>query len=106
MNDEYYLFLSYKDRTVKFRVQNPSLPLAQLMQNLRHAVGKDGKLIFDFPSVDRTGAPLDYFFAKEDTDINEVRILRPRIGHTDQTLADYNVCEGDTLYVIPDPFPG
>ncbi|MCF0166742.1 MAG: hypothetical protein HUJ89_06260 [Bacteroidales bacterium] len=103
---EYFLYLSYKDRTVKFRVQNPDLPLSQLMSNVKHATGKDGKLIFDFPSVDRTGAPLDYFFGKEDTQINETRILRPRIGRSDQLLSDYNVNNGDTLFIVPDPFPG
>lgn len=63
-------------------------------------------LIFDFPSIDQTGAPLDYFFGKEDPTTNEVRVLRPRIGKTDQTLADYNVKNGDTVFLIPDPFPG
>ena len=76
------------------------------MNNLRHAIGKDGRLIFDFPSIDQTGAPLDYFFGKEDPAINEIRVLRPRIGKSDQTLADYNVRNGDTVFLIPDPFPG
>ena len=77
-----------------------------LMSNLRHAIGKDGRLIFDFPSVDMTGAPLDYFFGKEDPQINEIRVLRPRIGKEDQTLADYKINNGDTVFLIPDPFPG
>ena len=76
------------------------------VNNLRHAIGKDGRLIFDFPSVDPTGAPLDYFFGKEDPVVNEVRILRPRIGRTEQTLADYQIHNGDTIFLIPDPFPG
>lgn len=59
---------------------NPQAPLSTLMNNLRHALGKDGRLIFDFPSIDPTGAPLDYFFGKEDTTTHEVRVLRPRIG--------------------------
>ena len=84
----------------------PQAPLSSLMSNLRHAVGKDGRLIFDFPSIDQTGAPLDYFFGKEDPAINEIRVLRPRIGKSDQTLADYNVRNGDTVFLIPDPFPG
>ena len=84
----------------------PQAPLSSLMSNLRHAVGKDGRLIFDFPSIDQTGAPLDYFCGKEGPTTNEVRVLRPRIGKTDQTLADYNVKNGDTVFLIPDPFPG
>jgi hypothetical protein len=104
--EDYFLNIVYKNKVVKFRVINPEAPLSQLMTNLRHAIGQDGKLIFDFPSVDQTGAPLDYFFGKEDPEIHEVRVLRPRIGRTDQTLADYDVHNGDTVQLIPDPFPG
>ncbi|MEG1659119.1 MAG: hypothetical protein RR304_00890 [Bacteroides sp.] len=104
--EDFFLDLIYKNKQVKFRIVNPEASLGTLMNNLCHAVGKDGKLIFDFPSIDTTGAPLDYFFAKEDPTVHEVRVLRPRIGRTEQTLADYNVNNGDTLFLIPDPFPG
>ena len=104
--EEFLLDLIYKNKTVKFRVVNPDAPLSTLMTNLRHAVGNDGKLIFDFPSIDNTGAPIDYFFGKEDPEVHEVRVLRPRIGKDDQTLADYNVKNGDKLFLVPDPFPG
>lgn len=104
--EEFLLDIIYKNKTVKFRVVNPDAPLSTLMTNLRHAVGNDGKLIFDFPSIDNTGAPIDYFFGKEDPEVHEVRVLRPRIGKDDQTLADYNVKNGDKLFLVPDPFPG
>jgi hypothetical protein len=104
--EEFMLDLIYKNKTVKFRVVNPDAPLSTLMNNLRHAVGNDGKLIFDFPSIDNTGAPLDYFFGKEDPEVHEVRVLRPRIGKEDQRLSDYNVKNGDKLFLVPDPFPG
>ncbi len=104
--DDFFLNIIYKNKKVKFKVVNPYAPLATLMNNLRHAIGSDGKLIFDFPSIDTTGAPLDYFFGKEDSDVNEIRVLRPRIGKSDQTLADYNVKNGDSLFLVPDPFPG
>ena len=103
---EFLLDIVYKNKTVRFRVVNPEAPLSTLMDNLRHAIGNDGKLIFDFPSIDSTGAPLDYFFGKEDPEVHEIRVMRPRIGKTDQTLADYNVFNGDTVSLIPDPFPG
>lgn len=105
-NQDFLLNITYKNKTVKFKVVNPDAPLSTLMTNLRHAIGNDGKLIFDFPSIDQTGAPLDYFFGKEDPEVHELRVLRPRIGKTDQTLRDYNVNNGDTLSLIPDPFPG
>lgn len=104
--EEFFIHIIYKNKTVKFKVMNPESPLEQLMQNLRHAVGKDGRLIFDFPSVDQTGAPLDYFFGKNDPVVNEVRVLRPRIGKNDKTLLDYGISNGDTVYLIADPFPG
>lgn len=103
---EFFLNIVCQNKKVKFRVMNPSLPLATLMSNLRHATGKDGRLIFDFPTIDETGAPLDYYFGKEDTEVNEIRVMRPRIGKEDQTLADYNIQDGDTIYLVPDPFPG
>ncbi len=105
-SQDYFLNIIYKNKKVKFRVQNPEAPLSVLMTNLRHVIGNDGRLIFDFPSIDSTGAPLDYFFGVEDPDIHEMRIMRPVIGHTDQTLADYNVHNGGTVHLIPDPFPG
>lgn len=105
-NNEFFLNIVYKNKSVKFRVMNPEAPLATLLNNLRHAIGNDGKLIFDFPSIDATGAPLDYFFGKEDPDVHEIRIMRPRIGKSDQSLSDYHVGNGDTVYLVPDPFPG
>lgn len=104
--EDFFLNIIYKDKKVKFRITNPEAPLSTLMQNLRHAIGQDGRLIFDFPSVDQTGAPLDYFFGVEDDTVHEIRILRPRIGHADQTLIDYNIQNEGTVFLVPDPFPG
>ena len=52
--EEFFLDISYKNKTVRFKVVNPDAPLATLMDNLRHAIGEDGRLIFDFPSIDQT----------------------------------------------------
>ena len=104
--EEFFLDISYKNKTVRFKVVNPDAPLATLMDNLRHSIGEDGRLIFDFPSIDQTGAPLDYFFGKEDPQVHEIRVMRPRICREDQKLADYNVKNGDLVYLVPDPIPG
>lgn len=104
--EDYILELVYKDKRVKFKVIDSTATLSTLMNNLRHSTGVDGRLIFDFPSIDQTGAPVDYFFGKQDEQTAQVRVLRPRIGHEEQHLADYNVNNGDTLFIIPDPFPG
>lgn len=102
----FFLDIAYKNQTVRFKVVNPDAPLSTLMTNLHHAIGEDGKLVFDFPSIDDTGAPLDYFFGREDPEVHEIRVLRPRIGRNDMTLADYNVQSGDKVFLMPDPFPG
>ncbi len=104
--NDFLLDIVYKNKTVRFKVVNPEAPLSTLMTNVRHAVDQEGKLIFDFPPIDSTGAPIDYFFGKEDPELHEIGVLRPRIGHTDQTLADYQVKNGDKVHLIPDPFPG
>jgi len=104
--EDFFLKLVYKDKQVKFRVVNPMASLSTLMTNLRHAAGKDGRLIFDFPSLDSTGAPLEYFFGKEDPEHHNIVLLRPKVGKTEKTLWDYNVSNGDTLFLVPDPFPG
>lgn len=104
--EEFYLNIVYKNKTVRFRVVNPELSLSVLMNNLKHATSQDGKLIFDFPSIDSTGAPMDYFFGKEDGESHEIRVMRPRIGKADQFLSDYGIKNGDTVFLIADPFPG
>ena len=104
--EDFFLDIAYKNKTVRFKVVNPDAPLSTLVDNLRHAIGEDGRLIFDFPSIDQTGAPLDYFFGKEDPDVHEIRVLRPRIGHEDQKLKDDYVMNGDLVYLVPDPIPG
>jgi hypothetical protein len=105
-DNDYLLNIVYKNKAVKFKVVNPEAPLSTLMHNLRHAISSDGRLIFDFPSIDETGAPLDYFFGKEDATVHEVRVLRPRVGREEMTLSDYGIKNGDTVFLIPDPFPG
>ena len=104
--EDFFLDISYKNKVVRFKVVNPDAPLSTLIDNLRHSIGEDGRLIFDFPSIDQTGAPLDYFFGKEDPEVHEVRVLRPRIGREDHKLSDYNVKNGDLEYLVPDPIPG
>lgn len=104
--NDFYVNIIYKNKNVKFKIANQEAPLATLMTNLRHATAQDGRLIFDFPSIDETGAPLDYFFGKQDPANHELRIMRPRIGKINQTLADYGINNGDTIFLIPDPFPG
>ena len=57
--EDFFLDISYKNKVVRFKVVNPDAPLSTLVDNLRHSIGEDGRLIFDFPSIDQTGAHLD-----------------------------------------------
>ena len=70
---DFFLNIVYKDQTVRFRVVNPLLPLAQLMSNVRHATNKDGMLFFDFPSIDSTGAPMMPMMRVSDTMMLRIR---------------------------------
>ena len=37
--EDFFLDISYKNKTVRFKVVNPEAPLSTLMDNLRHAIG-------------------------------------------------------------------
>ena len=41
--EEFFLNIVYKNKKVRFRIANPEAPLSTLMNNLRHAIGKDGR---------------------------------------------------------------
>lgn len=103
--DDFFLFLKYRHKTIKFRVADPTITLDILMTNLRNAVGKDGNRIFDLPDI-LDGTPTDYYFAKTDEETGKNIVLQPKIGKTLLHLSDYNVHNGDTMSVIADPIAG
>ena len=39
--EDFFLDISYKNKTVRFKVVHPEAPLATLMDNLRHSIGED-----------------------------------------------------------------
>jgi hypothetical protein len=98
-DNNFFLFITYKGKTVKFKVQNPADSLEVLMEKLRKLQ------IFEMPNVDPSGAPVVYYFGKTDENGQSI-ILNPRIGKTDMFLHDYNVNNNDSLSVILDPIPG
>ena len=49
--EEYFLFLRYKNKTIKFKVNDPTTDLEVLMTNLRKAVDATGARIFDMPEM-------------------------------------------------------
>ena len=57
------------------------------------------------PSVDPSGAPINYYFGKVDENGQEM-ILNPKVGKTEQYLDDYNIENGDSLTVIYEPIAG
>lgn len=103
--EEFFLFLRYKNKTIKFKVTNPATELETLMNNLRKAVDATGTRIFDLPEM-IDYVPTEYFFGKKDETTGRDIILQPKIGKSPKTLLDYNVKPGDTLEIISDPIAG
>lgn len=100
MEEDFFLKLSYKGKNVKFRVLNPTTDsLGLLMEKLKKLQ------MFDMPSVDPSGAPINYFFGKADESGQQI-ILNPKIGKTEQYLHDYGVVNGDSLMIIYEPIAG
>jgi len=99
MAEEFFLLLSYKGKTLKFKVSNPTDSLGLLMDKLK------GTGVFDMPAVDPSGAPINYYFGKPDEN-GQAIILNPKVGKTEQYLHDYNVNSGDSLLIIYEPIAG
>lgn len=99
MEDNFFLFITYKGKKVKFKVTNPADSLNMLMDKVKALE------IFDMPSVDTSGAPIYYFFGKVD-DKGQQIILTPKIGKSDMFLHDYNVSNNDELTLIYEPIAG
>lgn len=99
MEENFFLFLTYKGKKVKFKVLNPTDSLGTLMEKLKNLQ------MFDMPSVDPSGAPIDYFFGKTGENGQQI-ILNPKVGKTEMYLHDYNVENGDSLIVIYVPIAG
>jgi len=79
MAEEFFLYLSYKGKKLKFKVTSPSDSLNTLMEKLKQLS------VFDMPSVDPSGAPINYYFGKLDENGQEM-ILTPKVGKTEQYL--------------------
>lgn len=103
--EDYFLFVTYKGKTVKFKILNPSDSLNTLMEKLRKLKDTTGVPIFDLPNVDPSGAPINYYFGKVDDNGQQI-ILNPKVGKTELYLHDYNVQNGDKVIVIYEPIAG
>lgn len=99
MENEFYLFLNYKGKKVKFRVLHPNDSLGVLMDKLK-SLG-----IFELKSTDTSGAPVNYYFSKTDASGKEI-ILYPRVGKKDYFLHDFNIMSGDSLTIVLEPIAG
>ena len=103
--DDFFVFLRYKNKTIKFKVTDPNTELETLMSNLRKAADNTGTRIVDMPEmVDYV--PTEYFFGKKDEATGRDIILQPRVGRSRKSLLDYNVKPGETLEIISDPIAG
>lgn len=103
-NEKFYLFLRYNNKTVKFEIKNVNTSLEDLMKNLKKAVDANGKHIFDLPDM-IDFSPTEYYFGKNDKVAGNM-VLYPKEGKKLFYLQDYNIKNGDTLEIIPDPIAG
>lgn len=99
MDEEFFLFLTYQGKTLKFKINTPTDSLNTLMEKVKETN------MFDMPSMDPSGAPLEYYFGKSD-ETGQPIILNPKIGKTEMYLMDYNVENGDALQIVYNPIPG
>lgn len=99
MDEEFFLFLTYQGKKLKFKINSPNDSLTLLMEKVRETNK------FDMPSMDPSGAPLEYYFGKTD-DTGQAIILNPKLGKTEMYLEDYNVENGDALNIVYNPIPG
>ena len=99
MEENFFIFITYKSKTVKFKVLNPNDSLGLLMDKIKKLQ------LFEMPAVDPSGAPINYFFGKTDEKGQPI-ILNPKVGKTELYLKDYNVNNGDSLTIIYEPIAG
>ena len=99
MEENFFIFITYKSKTVKFKVLNPNDSLGLLMDKIKKLQ------LFEMPAVDPSGAPINYFFGKTD-EMGQPMILNPKVGKTEMYLNDYNVNSGDSLTIIYEPIAG
>lgn len=99
MAEDFILTLTYKGKTLKFKVTKPTDSLNLIMEKLKETG------VFDMPSVDPSGAPINYYFGKTDEN-GQPMILNPKVGKTELYLHDYEVNSGDSLLVIYEPIAG
>lgn len=98
MEEEFYLFLTYKGTKYRFKVSDPTASMGQLMKNLKETG------IFEMPSTDNSGAPILYYFAKVKD--GKSIVLKPKHGREEMHLYDYEVNNGDSLLIIYEPIAG
>lgn len=103
--EKFYLFLRYNNKTVKFEIRNPQASLEDLMKNLKKSVDANGNRVFDLQDM-IDFSPTEYYFGKKDEATGQNIVLFPREGKKIFYLEDYNIKNGDSLEVIPDPIAG
>ena len=101
MEEKFYLYVQYQTKKQKVLVTNPNTNLDVLVNNLKHLQDRDGNYMFDMPTMDNDGTPVDYLLGKID-ETGQVSLLHSKRGKTEFCLRDYNVLSGDTLELVSD----
>ena len=78
--------------------------VAELISVLQQAKDENGDPLFDMPETDITGGRRDYFLGRILD--NDKELFNPIRGGVEQTLEDYDVQTGETIFVIQGYVPG
>ena len=97
MEENFYIVLSYQEQEYEIDVTNPNENIRVHVETIIEAL--------KLPKFDGGGNPATYLLGKKGDD-GEVIILAPEVNRKEQTLLDYDIESGDTLYLTLVPIAG
>jgi len=97
MEEDFYVVLSYQGDKFEVEVTNPDDTIRLVIEKLVTEL--------KLPKQDGGGNPSTYFLGRMDDDENLV-ILETAIDGREQSLSDYDIKSGDTLYLSMVPIAG
>jgi hypothetical protein len=104
-NNNFWIEIRYKGESHEVTLDDfATTTLAELISHLQQAKDENGEPLFDMPQTDPSGGRRNYslgrFLDNEKELFNSIR------GGIEQTLEDYDVQIGETLFVYQDYVPG
>ena len=103
-NQNFWIEIQYQGDAHEVNFDPASTTIADLIQTLQQAKDSNGNPLFDMPETDSTGGRRTYFLGRVVG--NEKELFNSVRGGEEQTLEDYNVQTGETLFVLHQYIPG